>query len=148
LRLAIGARHAINPEVEGGLEMLRYTLLSLGHGSNRIQPYLDAVRTETYEGILPEEGGYAVLDQLLSATRGVEIAWELLNRGSPVLGHTLAEAGIRSRAGASVVAVLRGGEVITNPDTSFVFQEDDLVGMIGSSGQLAEGCYILNSPVG
>ncbi|MBX7254111.1 MAG: cation:proton antiporter [Candidatus Promineofilum sp.] len=144
----LGAHHAINPEMEGGLEMLRYTLLSLGHGSNRIQPYLDAVRTETYEGILPEEGGYPVLDQLLTATRGVEIAWELLNASSPVIGHTLAEAGIRSRVGASVVAVLRGGEVITNPDTSFVFQEDDLVGMIGSSGQLAEACFLLNSPVG
>ena len=144
----LGAHHAINPEMEGGLEMLRYTLLSLGHGSNRIQPYLDAVRTETYEGILPEEGGYPVLDQLLTATRGVEIAWELLNPGSPVIGHTLAEASIRSRVGASVVAVLRGGEVITNPDTSFVFQEDDLVGMIGSSGQLAEACFLLNSPVG
>ena len=143
----LGAHHAINPEMEGGLEMLRYTLLSLGHGSNRIQPYLDAVRTETYEGILPEEGGYPVLDQLLTATRGVEIAWELLNASSPVIGHTLAEAGIRSRVGASVVAVLRGGEVITNPDTSFVFQEDDLVGMIGSSGQLAEACFLLNSPV-
>ena len=144
----LGAHHAINPEMEGGLEMLRYTLLSLGHGSNRIQPYLDAVRTETYEGILPEEGGYPVLDQLLTATRGVEIAWELLNASSPVIGHTLAEASIRSRVGASVVAVLRGGEVITNPDTSFVFQEDDLVGMIGSSGQLAEACFLLNSPVG
>ncbi len=142
----LGARHAINPEMEGGLEMLRYTLLSLGHGSNRIQPYLDAVRTETYEGLLPEEGGYPVLDQLLNATRGVEIGWELLNPGSPVIGHTLAEAGIRSRVGASVVAVLRGGEVITNPNMRFVFQQDDLVGMIGSSGQLAEACFILNSP--
>ncbi len=105
------------------------------------------MRTEAYEGILPEEGGYPVLDQLLMATRGVEIGWELLNSGSPVIGRTLAEAGIRSRVGASVVAVLRGGEVITNPDTRFVFQEDDLVGMIGSSGQLAEACFLLNSPV-
>ena len=80
-----GARHVINPELEGGLEMLRHTLLALGHSTNRIQPYVDAVRTESYEGILPEEGGYPVLDQLLMATRGVEIAWELLNPGSPVL---------------------------------------------------------------
>ncbi len=144
----LGAHHAINPEMEGGLEMLRYTLLSLGHGSNRIQPYLDAVRTETYEGILPDEGGYPVLDQLLMATRGVEIGWELLNPGSPVIGRTLAEADIRSRVGASVVAVLRGGEVITNPDKNFVFQENDLVGLIGSSGQVAEAVYVLNSPVG
>ena len=144
----LGARHVINPELEGGLEILRHTLLALGHSTSRIQPYVDAVRTESYEGILPEEGGYPVLDQLLMATRGVEIAWELLNPGSPIIGHTLAEAHIRSRVGASVVAVLRGGEVITNPGPSLVFQQDDLVGMIGSSAQLAEACYLLNSPVG
>jgi CPA2 family monovalent cation:H+ antiporter-2 len=143
----LGARHVINPELEGGLEMLRHTLLALSHNTNRIQPYLDAVRTESYEGILPEEGGYPVLDQLLMATRGVEIAWELLNPGSPVIGRTLAEADIRSRVGASVVAVLRGGEVITNPDAGFVFQVDDLVGMIGNGAQVAEACYLLNSPV-
>ena len=144
----LGARHVINPELEGGLEILRHTLLALGHATSRIQPYMDAVRTESYEGILPEEGGYPVLDQLLMATRGVEIAWELLNPGSPVIGRTLAEAAIRSRVGASVVAVLRGGEVITNPGPSLIFQENDLVGMIGSSGQLAEACFLLNSPVG
>jgi len=144
----LGARHVINPELEGGLEILRHTLLALGHSTSRIQPYVDAVRTESYEGILPEEGGYPVLDQLLMATRGVEIAWELLNPGSPIIGHTLAEAHIRSRVGASVVAVLRGGEVITNPGPSLVFEENDLVGMIGSSAQLAEACYLLNSPVG
>ena len=109
---------------------------------------MDAVRTESYEGILPEEGGYPVLDQLLMATRGVEIAWELLNPGSPVIGRTLAEADIRSRVGASVVAVLRGGEVITNPGPSLIFQENDLVGMIGNGAQLAEACFLLNSPVG
>ncbi len=140
----LGARHAINPEMEGGLEMLRLTLLALGYSADRIQSYIDTVRTDTYQGILPGERGYPVLDQLLMATRGVEITWEPLTHDSPVIGRTLAEAHIRSRVGASVVAVLRAGEVISNPDTSFVFQDGDLVGLLGSSGQLAEAGELLN----
>ena len=142
----LGAHHAINPEMEGGLEMLRLTLLALGYSSDRIQPYLDAVRGETYEGILPGEQGYPVLDQLLMATRGVEIAWELLNAGSPVIGRTLGEAGIRSRAGASVVAVVRKGQVIANPDADLRFREGDLVGLIGDGGQLVAAGRLMDAP--
>ena len=131
--------------MEGGLEMLRLTLLALGYSADRIQSYIDTVRTDTYQGILPGERGYPVLDQLLMATRGVEITWEPLTHDSPVIGRTLAEAHIRSRVGASVVAVLRAGEVISNPDTSFVFQDGDLVGLLGSSGQLAEAGGLLNA---
>ena len=36
----LGARHAVNPEMEGGLEMLRLTLLSLGYSAGQIQQYV------------------------------------------------------------------------------------------------------------
>jgi CPA2 family monovalent cation:H+ antiporter-2 len=132
----LGARHAINPEMEGGLELLRLTLLSLGYSAELIQSYLDTVRSDTYEGILPGERGYPVLDQLLMATRGVEIAWEPLAEDSPLTGQTLAEADVRSRTGASVVAVVRDGQVIANPGASLRFTAGDLVGLIGRVEQV------------
>ena len=61
------------------------------------------------------ERGYPVLDQLLMATRGVEIVWERLTDVSPLAGQTLAEANLRARSGASVVALLRDGQIIANP---------------------------------
>jgi CPA2 family monovalent cation:H+ antiporter-2 len=133
----LGARQAINPEMEGGLEMLRLTLLALGYSADQIQQYIDTVRGDTYEGILPGQRGYPVLDQLLMATRGVEIAWEPLAAGSPLAGRTLAETDIRARSGASVVAVLRGGEVITNPGPESRFMAGDLVGLIGERAEVA-----------
>ena len=132
----LGARHAVNPEMEGGLEMLRLTLLALGYSAGQIQQYIDTVRTDTYEGILPGQRGYPALDQLLMATRGVEIAWQPLDGDSPLVGQTLAEANIRSRTGASVVAVLRGGEVITNPGPELRFMAGDLVGLIGERAEV------------
>ena len=140
----LGARHAVNPEMEGGLEMLRLTLLALGYSAGQIQQYIETVRTDTYEGILPGQRGYPALDQLLMATRGVEIAWQPLDADSPLVGRTLGEAGIRSRTGASVVAVLRGGQVITNPGPELRFMAGDLVGLIGEAQQLAVVDRLMN----
>ncbi|MBK7219290.1 MAG: cation:proton antiporter [Candidatus Promineofilum sp.] len=133
----LGARHAVNPEMEGGLEMLRLTLLSLGYSAGQIQQYVDTVRSDTYEGILPGERGYPVLDQLLMATRGVEIVWERLTDVSPLAGQTLAEANLRARSGASVVALLRDGQIIANPGPELRFAAGDLVGLIGEAGEVA-----------
>jgi CPA2 family monovalent cation:H+ antiporter-2 len=142
--IKLGATHVIHPELEGGLEILRYTLLALGYSTGQIQTYLDAVRGNAYEGVLPGDRGYPVLDQLLMATRGVEIAWQPINEGSPVIDKSLAEADIRSRVGASVVALVREGQVIPNPKSSVRFLEGDLLGLIGDSHELEEATQLLN----
>ena len=47
----LGATHVINPELEGGLEILRYTLLTLDYSSSQIQQFIDTIRSDTYTGI-------------------------------------------------------------------------------------------------
>ncbi len=133
----LGATHVINPELEGGLEILRYTLLTLDYSSAQIQQFIDTIRSDTYTGIWPGDRGYPVLDQLLMSTRGIEIAWQPLAAGSPLVGQTLAEANIRSRVGASLVALVRDGEVIANPASDTAFAAGDLLGFIGDTDELA-----------
>jgi len=133
----LGARHVINPELEGGLELLRYTLLTLEYSSGQIQQFIDTIRSDTYTGVMPGDRGYPVLDQLLMSTRGVEIAWLTLEDGSPLIDKTLAEADIRSRVGASVVAMVRDGHVSANPKSSVRFEVGDLLGLIGDPQELA-----------
>ncbi len=145
--IRLGATHVINPELEGGLEMLRYTLLTLDYSSGQIQHYIDTVRGDTYEGIFPGDRGVPVLDQLLMSTRGVEIAWLGLEPDSPLVGRTLAEANIRSRIGASVVALVRDNHVTANPKSSVVFAAGDLLGLIGDPHEL-EAAARLVAPAG
>lgn len=141
----LGVTHAINPEMEGGLELLRYTLLTLHYSTSQIQHYIDTARGSNYEGIGPGERPFSVLDQMLLSTRGVEIAWVPLGEDSPLCGQTLQEANIRSRIGASVVAVIRDQQVIANPKSSYAFQRGDLVGLIGETEEL-QGAYELINP--
>jgi CPA2 family monovalent cation:H+ antiporter-2 len=142
----LGATHVINPELEGGLEILRYTLLTLDYSTGQIQHYIDTVRSDTYEGIWPGDRGYPVLDQLLMSTRGVEIAWLPLDEQSPIVGRTLAEANIRSRVGASVVALVRDQHVTANPKSHVRFEPGDLLGLIGDPHELEAAERYISTP--
>jgi CPA2 family monovalent cation:H+ antiporter-2 len=141
---SLGADHVIHPELEGGLEIIRHTLLTLGYPVAQIQPYVDAVRSDAYAGLLPGVKGYPVLDQLLSVVRGMEIAWYRIEAGSPIIGQTLAEVNIRSRVGASVIALIRDRAVIANPKSDTQFHPDDLLGLIGEPEELAAVARLLN----
>ncbi|MGE0879291.1 MAG: cation:proton antiporter [Acidimicrobiia bacterium] len=137
---SLGARHVINPELEGGLEIVRHAVLELDVAMSRVQPYVDAVRHEAYQGHFDSDGESAeaarALDQLLSAVRGVDLAWHSLADTSPLAGLTLAEADVRRLTGASVVAIVRNGEVVTNPAPDTRLAIGDLLGLIGSDEQL------------
>jgi CPA2 family monovalent cation:H+ antiporter-2 len=77
-----------------------------------------------------------LLHDLLDAMQTIEVIWLRLREGSPLLGQTMAEANLRSRTGASVVAILREGQLIANPKSSTVFQVGDRIGLIGEKEQV------------
>ncbi len=132
-----GARHIIPPELEGGLEIVRHTLLTLGYPMGQIQSYVDAVRRDAYQANLLDNQPHPVLDQLLAAVRGVEIAWHSIMENSPLIGRSLAEANIRAHTGASVIAVIRAHSVIPNPKSNTQFLEGDLLGLIGTAQEIS-----------
>lgn len=143
-RLArLGARDVIHPELEGGLEVLRHTLLALGYPLLEVQQYADAVRRDQYDPAVSTHEEHWVLDRLLRTVQGMEIAWVLLDSASPVAGKTLAEAHIRAQTEASVIAILRDQQVIANPKSAIVLQAGDVVGLIGEATHVAEARQLL-----
>lgn len=145
---AHGAHYIIHPELEGSLEIVRHTLLILDYPMEQIQRYVDTIRQDSYVNT-PEHEQYRALDQLVSAVRGVEIAWLMVTRGSPIVGQSLAEANLRARFGASIIALMRDHKVFPNPKSDFRFSEGDLVGFIGNREELAatEGFLSLQADI-
>jgi len=138
-----GARDVIHPELEGGLEVLRHTLLALGYPLLEVQQYADAVRHDQYDPAISTHEEHRVLDQLLRSVRGLEIAWVLVDSASPLADQTLAEANIRAKTEASVIAILRNQQVIANPKSATALQAGDVVGLIGEAPQVAEARRLL-----
>lgn len=144
-RLAeLGAQYVIHPELEGGLEVLRHTLLALNYPPLEVQQYADIVRRDQYEASLNSSlEKYRVLDQLLSAVRGIEVAWVPLEPGSRAIDQTLATLNVRAKTDAAVIAVLRAGHVLANPKSAMRFQAGDMVGLIGDAEQVAHARNLL-----
>ncbi|MFN8527707.1 MAG: cation:proton antiporter [Anaerolineae bacterium] len=142
--VALGADQVIHPELEGGVEIVRHMLLALKYPMTQILPYLEALRRDTYKGTLNGNVPAAALDQMLMAVRGVDLAWMAIEEGSPVIDRTLAEADIRSKVGASVVVLIRQQEVFPNPKSRTVFQQGDMLGLIGESQELEAAAHLLN----
>jgi CPA2 family monovalent cation:H+ antiporter-2 len=141
---AVGAYHIIHPELEGGLEIMRHTLLSLGYSPGHIQQYVDAVRGDAYSAIASAGTRPYVLDQLIMATRGVEIAWQPVSEHSTLVGKSIKEANLRAQIGTSVIALLRDGHVIPNPKSDTRFEVGDMVGVIGTVQELAATAELLD----
>ena len=132
----LGAQDVIHPELEGGLEIVRHTLLQLNFPVQEIMHYMDAVRRDHYDMQVNTKDEHRSLHELMNAVSNIEIIWLRLSAESPLVGQTLAEADLRARTGASVVAILRDGQVSANPKSHTAFEAEDRLGVIGNPEQV------------
>lgn len=86
------------------------------------------------------EGAYfesVSLDDLSVPLGDVIIEWVELSDDSPLVGTPLADADVRERTGATVVAVQRGEATVPNPDPSYEFTTGDVLVAIGTREEQA-----------
>lgn len=132
----LGAQDVIHPELEGGLEIVRHTLLALDFPVHEIMRYMDAVRHDHYDLQLNTEEEHRTLHDLINASGNIEVTWFQLEKGKSIVGRTLAEANLRAHTGASVVAIIRNKEMLANPKSMTVFEVGDRIGFIGEKDQI------------
>ena len=133
----LGVYEAVHPESEAGLELGRQALNHLGVGAGDIQRFADEVRRELYAPITRQDADDELLAQLRRASREIETEWFRLPEGDTVVGKTIGDLQIRSSTGASIVAVVRGEEVMPNPGPEVALRAGDLVGVLGTPDQRA-----------
>ena len=130
--------------------MARQALACFGVGAEESQTFADGIRRELYAPISaedPESEGSAdeFLVRLRQASRAIEVEWvRLPGGGDPkedgpknggLLGRTIGDLAVRSETGASVLAVVRGDEVIPNPGADLRLEAGDAVGVLGTPEQ-------------
>lgn len=73
------------------------------------------------------------LAELRRQVTGLVTAQTPIAAGSPYDGRTLGDTQARTRTGASIVAVVRGAEVIASPRPDFEFRRGDIVVAVGTN---------------
>lgn len=138
-----GATDIVRPELEGGLEIVRRTLLGLEFPAQEIQRYTDAVRSEGLEALPVRDDRAHVLEDLAHAMGGLEVGWFTVSDQSAVAGHTISDSNLRLRTGASIVAINRDPGVVSNPGPSERLSPGDRVAVIGSPTEVEDAGRLL-----
>ena len=141
--VGLGAQQVVHPELEGGLQIVRRTLLQLGFSINKVQEYADLVRSDYYDVDINTEQERQLLQDLLSASENIVLTWIQLGSNHSLIGQTLTQVNLRASTGASVVAILRGRDLTANPEPGMVLQANDLLALIGDEGQLSAAQELL-----
>lgn len=132
----MGVQEIVRPEFEGGLQVLRRTLLLLNYPMRRIQDYVDTLRRDELAPATGEESGTALLARLAAAD--LDLEWISIAEPSPIAGLSLTDAGLRAQTGVSVVAVARNDVITTTPPPDTVLHPRDDVAVVGTAEQLRE----------
>lgn len=133
----LGVYEVVQPEFEAGLELGRQALSHLGVSATEIQQISDRVRGELYAPMTDGSADREFLRQLHMTSRMIETDWVTISENSLMVGKTIGDLGIRSGTGASVVAIMRGSEMLPNPGPEASFEAGDVVGVLGTPDQRA-----------
>lgn len=134
---SVGVTEVVQAEFEAGLQITRQALLHLRVPPNDILRYTDAVRRDMYAPLDEDSDERRMVTLAQAAGSVLELNWLTLDPGSQLNGRTIGELEIRSRMGVSVVGVMRGGTLYSNPNPDFRFAAGDLVAVIGKPDQYA-----------
>lgn len=92
-------------------------------------------------------GGSEVSERLDETLRqsieGLVFEWVEIDSSSPFEGFAIADIGLRSKTGASIVAVVRGDETITSPRADVRLEAGDTAVLVGSPQAIREAVAVL-----
>ena len=112
--------------------MTRQALLFLGLPATEIQRRTETMRAEAMPPQQHRPSSYLQLNQLRMAERAFELSWTQLAGDSALVGQSIGASAVRERTGASIVGVMRDGDLLPSPEPSLELCPGDLVAVIGS----------------
>jgi TrkA domain protein len=76
----------------------------------------------------------------------LSVEWMKAGAASPLAGRSLQEAAVRERTGASVIAILRNGQAIPNPQPTERIAAGDTLMVVGDREQVGRFGDLLRGP--
>lgn len=143
--VAAGADDVVRPELEGGIELMRHTLLDLGYRPNKIQSCVNNLREDGYEALADNARVQRrhAFERLAASLSEVELVWVEVAAGCCFAGRTLADLDLRARTGANAVVLRRGGETRLFLDATTEIHEGDKLGLVGADEDIERARNLL-----
>jgi CPA2 family monovalent cation:H+ antiporter-2 len=134
----LGADEVIPAEFETSVEIFARVLTRYLIPRDEIEKLVSEVRSDGYEMFRRLSRESTSFTDFRFQLPDVEISALRIAEGSPLVGKSLAETGMRKRYGVTVLAVRRNSEVLSSPDVNMPFRANDLLIILGSPERIAD----------
>jgi monovalent cation:H+ antiporter-2, CPA2 family len=146
--LKLGADQVIAEEFETSIEIFSRVLHQYHIPGNIISSQISLVRFDGYKmlrGLSLDQEKIGRLAALFAAATvdNVQIQPECA-----CIGKTLKDLDIRRSSGATVLAIVRNGEAVTNPSIDFRLEADDILVLLGAHKELDAAVMLLTQRQG
>jgi CPA2 family monovalent cation:H+ antiporter-2 len=141
--LKLGANQVIPEEFETSIEIFSRVLHEYHVPTNVIANQIQFVRFGGYKMLRGISLDQENLGRVAALFAGATVDHIQIEPDSPAIGKTLRDLDIRKSTGATVIAMARNGEAITNPGPDFTMQPDDIVVLLGAHRDLDEAVKLL-----
>lgn len=91
--------------------------------------HVGGILSQTYFQAAPDPSTALVMKELT-------IEWQSLPAANPMTGKSIKELAVRKMTGATIVAILRAGKAIINPEPDEQLRAEDTLMLIGNSDQV------------
>jgi len=132
----LGVNEVIPEEFETSIEILSRVLRRFLVPQDVIDSCIVDVRRDGYDMFRSASKRHSHAVGIAGFLSGAEIGNFRVHKGSPMEGASLREGLLRSRSGATILAIKRGEEVMPNPDPVWVLEDKDVVLLLGTPEQL------------
>lgn len=140
---ALGANEVIPEELESSVEIFTRVLTHYLVPRDRIDGLASEIRAGGYETLRSPSVSQQTLEACRVPIPDVNVVACRVGPGSPVAGKNLADLDLRNRLGATLLAIRRGEETISNPGATTCIQKEDTLLVLASTenaGQMARLC--------
>jgi monovalent cation:H+ antiporter-2, CPA2 family len=127
----LGASEVIPEEFETSVEIFTRVLMKYLVPRDKIEQFIAEVRSDGYQMFRSLSKQKTTFSDLKFALPDVEVRMAWVGEGSPFSGKTIAEINLRRQYGITLLAVRRGSEVMSNPDSATVLSSGDILIVLG-----------------
>jgi CPA2 family monovalent cation:H+ antiporter-2 len=129
--IPLGANEVIPEEFETSIEIFARVLHHYQVPRNLILGQIEKIRRGSYEVLRRVELPIRSLPEKCEIISDIDTDTYLINESTSAAGRSIKDLGIRTKTGATVIAVRRGEALIPSPEPEFIFRPGDVAYLIG-----------------
>ncbi|HPG38417.1 MAG TPA: cation:proton antiporter [bacterium] len=140
-----GADQVIAQEFESSIEIVIHLMTKLNFPGNVIQIQSKLLREDGYSMMRNVQTTDQVSEKILRVLSAGTTASFLLFEEHHAAGKNIRQLDLRNKAGATIIAVVRGDKAFTNPTPELELQVNDVIVMMGSHAQIDAAFHFLET---